>query len=84
MASRQYYRKAFEALETEGKRVAFCLHIVMTEWLYDGREKDRLPEDYITSLSANLQGALEDAGRSDLWHRFDWAIDRWLQNKKKG
>ncbi|MGA8216495.1 MAG: hypothetical protein WB799_23105 [Candidatus Sulfotelmatobacter sp.] len=55
MASRPFYRAAFEALKTEEERVLFCLRYLRLEVLF----REGLPEGFTETVLENMKGALE-------------------------
>ena len=84
MASRKLWREQFEALQTEEERVKFCFNVLRDLWDRDEFQKELLPETYARDTVANMKGALEDAGRFDLWEKFERAFVRMSENQKKG
>ncbi len=80
MASRPFYRAAFEALKTEEERVLFCLRYLRLEVLF----REGLPEGFTETVLENMKGALEDVGRPDLWDRIERAWERWWANPERG
>jgi hypothetical protein len=84
MASQKYLREKFQRLQTDQERDMFCLNTVSQElWSRDWQD-DMIPEGFKLKALNNLQAALADVGRSDLWERFGKAMDRLIKNQRDG
>jgi hypothetical protein len=84
MASRQYLLEKFQQLETERQRRFFCVGIWTKDAWRDEGQEDMLPENYKLHLLKNLEAALTDAGRPELFVQFERALVRLGENARKG
>lgn len=71
MSSVAYLREQFRKLQTDEERNLFCFKIFEAEhWTRSDEQRDIIPEGFFHALYTNLETALKEEGRSDLFNTF--------------